>query len=296
MMWRKWAHRGAVATIVVAPWAVVGACDLQQTGALNEDASVSPDATPEGGPDSQTESSVDDGPTSDVVDGGPPFNPSVLGNLELWLKADEGLVVDSGGVLEWQDQSGKNDPARNAIPGVFVPPQIVDAGPFGTAVAFASNQGLRTAKWDAGIVDPTTIFVVAGKDPPSGSANYLFDSLNGVLQHGVLTQADNQLIQYAGAFGKRAPGVIGKPMSVIAVFNGGQSFILRNANHGDAGNGNPGPNNSVDGVTLGSYAGGSNLGFGGYIAEFALYSRLLTDPEIAQLNAYASKRYGIVIQ
>ncbi len=140
------------------------------------------------------------------------------------------------------------------------------------------------------------MFLIAGKDPPFTNPNYLFDSNNKNAQHGMTVFSDGRLYQVAPSNGKASVGPLTKPMAITAVYNGANSFILLNSNRGDAGMASPGPVSSIEGLTLGAYAGGFNVSFGGYIAEFALYSRQLSDTEISQLNAYAAKRYGIVIQ
>ena len=305
MMWTKTAHRGvAVGAPLVSALLLAGACDLRQSGTLSDDASTLPDATVEGGGlDVQSEGSVDDGPTSDVVDAA--VTPKTFAGLEYLFRADEGITFDAGVVVEWDDQSGKNDPTRNAFPGTypdpdggiaatFAPPSVINPG--FAAVFFANGQGLRTGKLAAPLPDPTTVFLIAGKDPPFTNPNYLFDSNNKAAQHGMTVFADGRLCQVAPTNGKCSLGPLTKPMAIVAVYNGAGSFVLQNANRSDAGTASPGPVNSIDGLTLGSYSGGFSVGFGGYIAEFALYSRQLSDTEISQLNAYAAKRYGIVIQ
>lgn len=287
-----------VAIVATLGWVVLiaEACGLHEGGSpFGEDGGILVlDAASEAadvGTDVMT--NQDAGP--DVADASPPFTPAVLPGLELWLKADEGLVADGGSVLEWDDQSARNDPSRNASLGTFGAPTVIDAG-FGPGIFFGVNDGLRTGAWDGGLSDPISVFVVAGKAPttPVGNA-YLFNSLDPLVQHAVFVQNDNLLLEYAGANGPSATSVLSEPMAIVAVFNGASSFILQSSNHGDAGSSSPGPNKPTAGFIIGNYAA-NGFGFRGYIAEFVVYSRVLSDGEIASLNAYATRHYKIAIQ
>jgi hypothetical protein len=273
----------------------VGACDLNSGGTLGADGGAPvADAYAEALSDVGSDVAFAPDAKVDATDASLPFTPASLAGLEIWLRSDQGLILDGGSVLGWVDQSGKNEAARNASVGAFSPPTLVDAG-FGPALNFDLNQGLQTGKWDGGVAVPVSVFVVAGKDPKPPTPAYLFDSLTYSAQLAVLVRPDNLLSQYAGTYGATTPGTVSKPMAVVAVFNGPSSFILRNTNHGDAGSASPGPTSYAAGFTIGNYAP-NGYGLGGYIAEFAVYSRVLTDPEIGSLNTYASTRYGIVIQ
>lgn len=298
MSWTKPALGGPALAAVASAVLAAGACSLDEGSAPSVDGGVPVlDAFPEAVADVRNDVVVDADASpdaGDAADAAPTFTPATLSGLELWLKADQGLVLDGGGALGWLDQSGKNDPARNASVGTFSAPTVVDAG-FGPALYFDVSQGLHTGRWDGGLAAPISVFVVAGKDPKPPTPAYLFDSVDYSSQLSVLVGVDNVLRQYAGAYGTPAQGAVSKPMAVLAVFNGASSFLLRNANHGDAGGSSPGANNTTNGFTIGNYAP-NGLGFGGYIAEFAVYSRVLADPEIASLNAYAAQRYGVVIQ
>lgn len=282
----------AAAFATVCGAIAIAACDLVQSGTQPSDSGVPPiDASGDVTVDASDEAPVVDA-ALDVDGAPPPFSPASISGLEIWLKADQGLIVDAGGVTGWIDQSGKGDPARNATPSGFNPPTVVDSG-VGPSPFFGPAQGLRTGKWDAGLSDPTTAFVVASRAsnlalPPA----YLFDSV-AAPEHSTAILTDSYLWQFAGNIGARAAAV--SPMAVISVFNGPSSFILCNRNKGDAGTASPGGFKPGPGFTIGNYQGGG-YPFGGTIAEFAVYSRVLTDNEIASLNMYASQRYGIVIQ
>lgn len=299
---RRTGRAGSAVVVAIAFGLLAGgACALQDGGILTpgSDGAPLPDVALDSAPESDAQppdtgpvdSSVPDSADAAVVP------PSALPNLELWFKADVGVIFDDAGtgVVGWTDQSGKNDPLRNAaLPPKFGAPTVISA-PFGPAVYFDTLQGLQTGQWAGGITEPLTVFVVAGKDPQSAVPAYLFDSLTQKAQLAVLTGVDHRLYPFCGAYGTAAAGLVTKPMSVIGVYNAASTFLLLNSNHGDAGASSPGPNGFAAGFTLGNFDPGV-YGFNGYIAEFAVYSRVLTDPEIASLNAYAAKRYGVAIQ
>ena len=281
--------------LFASPLLIVGACSLYDgaTGLSGVDGGqedhVVPTYDASDGPDAAF-----DAPGLDSADTAPAFDPASISGLELWLRSDQGVTMDGGAVVAWQDISGKNDPARNATANSGQGPTVIDAG-FG-ALSFTGSAELRTGSWDGGLTAPFSVFVVSGKDvianPPT---TILFDSLNPAAQTATITN-NNRLLQYAGAYGAPAAGTVSKPMSVIAVFNGASSFILRSTNVVDAGFTNPGPNGFAAGLTIGNYAGGGANSFGGYIAELIAYSRSLSATEIASLNSYAAQRYGVIIQ
>ena len=284
----------SVAIALGAPFLVVGACSLYDGSGVPGDAGGTPDTSVP--PDGAFDSSAQDGDAAlgpDTADGAPPFTPTDISGMQLWLRADQGVISDGGVIVEWDDISGKADPARNALSAAAAP-TMVDAG-FGGALYFSSAQAMRTGSWDGGVNAPFTLFIVAGKDAMPGPTRSLCDSLNPAAQTAIVVD-NNRLIQYAGAYGTPANGVVTKPMTVLAVFNGASSFILRSSNRGDAGMSNPGNNGFAAGLTIGNYSGGGMGAFEGYIAEFIVYSHALNDPEIVSLNGYASKRYGITIQ
>jgi hypothetical protein len=49
------------------------------------------------------------------------FTPSDIAGMELWLKSDEGIVLNGSNVSSWQDQSGNSNNALQANPAFQVP-------------------------------------------------------------------------------------------------------------------------------------------------------------------------------
>jgi hypothetical protein len=119
-MGRSWLFVTGAAMSAVA---IVGAACNGNYGATNggdADATPSPDpdTAPETGP--QAESGTDSSDDAPVTTDTGPFDANYYGNLELWLKADDGVdSTDGGGVTTWADRSLKKRQA--AVPAVASP-------------------------------------------------------------------------------------------------------------------------------------------------------------------------------
>lgn len=278
--------------------AIAVACGLEQGGLLS-------DGGLDGGGDAPGQSDAvagmpdDSGPDSPADTGAPdafeagPVDPGSLTSLELWLRSDN-VVADGGVVLSWPDQSGKNDKKRDALPKNGNEPGLfLDAGynwPVLSFFAFNGNtqaQWLQTGAWTGGpFTQPTTVMVVGE------GAKYFLDSVNPSQQFAVVTVMGG-LRSYAGNYLYDAGPTSGKS-AIIAVFSGASSEIHNSQNSATA-KGNPG-SNGFAGMTIGNYAQpGPSFTLAGYLAEVAVWSRLLTPLEIVELNLYSQQRYGISI-
>lgn len=290
-MTRRWlAFVGG--TLVVASFS----CDLSSSGQATvapvdsgPDAFVIPDATDEPIP-------VDAGPDVDAgpPDSQPPQGPAAIAGLELWLNAATGVELDDAGirVTRWADGSGKNDPARTATSSGNGP-TLVDAGGK-PAVAFTLTQNLVTGAWSSPITQPSTVFFVGGRPLGLPKTGYLLDSLTPAAQFAIYLAPDEAAYALApvalGSSARTTPLAM-----IVAIVDGAQSQVLLNQIARDGGVGNPGANGAT-GLTIGNYAGGGAFAFDGFTYEIALWKKRLTPKEIADLGAYASTRYGIVLQ
>lgn len=291
-----------VGLVIALPLAVFGACSLEEGGVGTVDAGggdapldqfVGPDATVDSPADAPgTDAPMDSPPPMDVqVDAGP-LAPSAISGLEFWVRSDVVATDEAGVVTSWNDQSGKGDSNRNAVPTGASGPVVTDAGYGFPALAFFPNmlQGswLKTGNWSAAIKQPFTVMVIGE------GAKYFVDSLDGNNQSAVLTVGTEVHMFAGGTQDLKMGGPPSPKRQIIGVFSGAASEIHNNQLSATA-FGNPG-NNGFQGLTLGNYAS-STAGFSlsGYLVEVAVWSRVLTPVEMISLYKYGSSRYGFAV-
>lgn len=125
----------------------------------------------------------------------------------------------------------------------------------------------------------------------------LFDSNNYSARCLMGKQATNGIILYAGTGIDVADPVSAYPVGPAvwsAVINGSSSSIARNGTVTDSA-GNPGTVGLVDGITIGAQAGGTGEYLTGRLYFLFVIDRLLTGPELAEVEAAAAARCGITI-
>jgi len=220
--------------------------------------------------------------------------PSALAtSLLAWYRADKGLVLDgSGNVSGWNDQSGSGDANRNLAQATsgkrpaYVANDSVAANRPAMHFVAASLQYLTSGAWAGGpFVEPYTVMVIARDDGSATSQVFVDNQVGAAGENLVWNQAGNYFV--AGT----STGVAASatPKIFIAEHNGGTSPVNISTNTG-ANLGALGEN--VTGLTVGATIT-PGVYLNGYVYEIAIWNRVLTATEKAQLNAYAAQRYGI---
>lgn len=98
------------------------------------------------------------------------WSPRMIGNgLQLWVRADLGVTINSGRVTSWADQSGKN---RNFGQGSFSKQPVIDPTYMGgkPAVFFDGTTRIVNSNWSLNsITSSADVFIVAKvvSDPSS---------------------------------------------------------------------------------------------------------------------------------
>lgn len=215
----------------------------------------------------------------------PPFAPSDIAGLLLWLKADSLSLSDNDPVSLWDDSSGNGNDA-----GVFGPPDnpiykvnIINGEP----VARFNNAGNILITPNFSLAQPCTIFVVTKYSQAVVSNDTMFDGLTSNSMRGMRSSATD-VQEYAGAFG---PLVTTTPEAFHAysfIYDGASSTVR--VDGGTAGTGNPGAGNG-GGLTLNSQGGGG--GFGGQdMAELLAYNSSLSLVNQNLVFTYLKAKYA----
>ena len=241
----------------------------------------------------------------------PPFLPSSLGGLALWLKADAGVTLDGSDVTEWADQSGNTN---NASP--------VDAPPVFNASDLNGKPTISLTSMDDYIERVFSISInplgVAGST--AFSVQYVEDVCNAPDDNGPIfgnfggseDSASLSQTHYPygpdcfvyDAFGTRLrKNEITPPVtitnawtlySVKSTDDDWQSFVNGQLMYSD-------PTNTYssavggDDTTLyiGKQTANGTYQLKGKVAEVIVYNRVLTTQERQQVEAYLNSKYQI---
>ncbi len=249
--------------------------------------------------------------------GGAAFDPKVLSGLQLWLKADTGVLdasdnpitVDSTGVKTWQDQSGNNRHATqatsasrpiwrssanglNGLPGIENDTTAKFLG--ATANLFTTSVTLFAV---IKFADSTTRYCaldLKGTYPNHFAIEQ--NTYNGTNKNGFTAGSSN--LSTSGASSTN-----GQVFTIAATTGTGTTPIIANTNYRvnsvtqtltlTGGGGNFINYTAVNGYTLGSFSTGNILGMKGKLFEVVVYNRVLTGTEITQVETYLKSKWGL---
>jgi len=276
------------------PVILLVACSLDESG-LAADASIDlvVDALPETDVDAAGDSATD----TDMNDNDAPetqFAPPQIAGLALWLRADQGLKQTTNRVNEWDDYSGSNEPAKNAVQVVatmqptFSPSDVEYNNQPTVSFAAATNQFLATGTWAAIAAQPTTILVV-GNDDGTTSSQFFCD---GATQRNAIFKTSTVYGLFAGSSLYSPPLPTGIPAVIVASFSGATSTMYVNAMTPKATG--PAGTQGIDAFHVGSSSVG-NSSLNGKIAEVVVYTHTLSSSELNSLLLYAASRYNITL-
>ncbi len=282
--------RNTGAFVALAATAFGSTCHLAESGLVGiddsgRDTSIPPadGNTPEvGAPDTATDGVVDAAP--------PPFDPSSLTGLALWLRADEGVTSDGGLVTSWTDQSGlghdvmASDTAGQ--PSLVVSDPTYDDRP--TLSFQTANTSLQASStWH--LVQPYTVLFVS-----NASGQILFDSNDATHRASILTLLPMSNVQlYTNSHGRQPTDggpSIASPSVIVAVFAGVNSALYVDGT--EAWSGDLGTDDCWGVTANGNYSSGG-FALAGSIAEVAIWTQALDASSIMQVDAYTHKRYGL---
>jgi len=225
-----------------------------------------------------------------------PFRPTDMDNCELWLDAGRGITLSGSNVTGWADQSGNgNDVAQDGSNGIpdYVSSSAEINGRACVHFTQASSEYLMNASFV--LAHPITTFVVFERDSLATNGRYVFAlgntedpciAINGDDKDEARAQTPFVAGLIYGAAADDAWSVY------TALYNGAASKIWTNNSLIDSGDIGAG---AAIKIFLGSYDGNSTADhyFDGSIAEFIIYSRVLSESERSYVERYLMGKYGI---
>lgn len=222
------------------------------------------------------------------------FSPTDLSGCVLWLRADQGVIIDEAGkVSQWNDISGNNNHVTQ-VTGSCRPRLSPAESPINRpAIVFDGvNDAMQSGAFT--LVQPQTVFMVWECTPVGVSSvnDIVFDGRSSASMACGHTTGPALIISAGSGISYTVN--IGNFVYSQAtfVFNGAASSIRANGILGTTGNTGAG---SPNGVTLGGLAPTGTRNTSLRMAEFIVFNRVLTSIEIGLVEKYMSTRYDIAV-
>jgi hypothetical protein len=218
------------------------------------------------------------------------FTPRSIAGLEAWYNAsDASSITVATGVDKWADRSGKGRDLLQSTPNNQ--PQYVTNGLNGRPIIkFDGDNDSLSASFS--LSQPTTVFCVG---------NYIVNTGGFNLYDGTTANTMRHFVAGSGTIGMFAGTSLTSALSsgdIIgwriweSIFNGSSSAIIRNGttlNSGNAGSASPG------GVRLAIFGNNASNPTNCEIAEFVLYTGVLSAAERSRVRSYLSRKYAIAV-
>lgn len=217
------------------------------------------------------------------------FAPGEMPQLEVWLKADAGLVFDSGHVATWQDQSGHG---RNfSASGGSAGPYYNATGINGLPALEWINPGDPDELYGPSLLFPASeVFVVKKADGATAQGLWTMGSdASGDLHPNV----DTTIYDDFASTTRRNLGASPHPMTTPHIYNARSGPKYWQADYNGV-NFSAVASNTVGwgSPVLGRNA--VNTAYTGKIAELLIFSRILDAAERLKLTNYLTAKYTIV--
>ena len=218
----------------------------------------------------------------------PPFLPSSIPNLALWVRADVGITVVTG-VSVWADQSGNGHNLIQATTG-NQPTYLLTGGPTGGPALGFTAANVQNMKATYTEVQPVERYVV-GKFGTTASGMTMFDGAAGGNSARLLqNSSSNWGIAAGSTLNLTGPSYTsGLWYAMGGSFNGASSAVGQN---GVFNTGTTGTAATVGGVYLGVFGDGASAPLTGNIVEVVDYEGTLTTVQRAQLESYFHAQWG----
>ncbi len=208
-------------------------------------------------------------------------------NLKLWVKADTGVVLQSGLVSEWQDMSGNNFHFTQSNPDFR--PVLSTAGPINMpAIRFDGINDFLQVTFSQTFSLPNTFFVVWSYAPQIASNVYCYDGILPTNRNALFyNAAQGRINAFAGSSFNYLRSLPIYTVNSVIYLGNNQSRIFENGLQKVQGNSGV---QSLTGLTL---ARGVDGGFmNGSIQELIFYDAALSDADRQQVEQYLMNKYA----
>lgn len=218
------------------------------------------------------------GPSGGAGGGGSVWSPPEISNVQVWLRADQGIILNGSNVNVWEDQSGNGNDFSNATPSqqpLFVA-NAINGIP--AVRGDGTNHSLNSSGWAQ--TQPLLYWIIGKQISWANNKR-----ICGQFSRASLIQSSSSptIIQSAG-FTSNANDkwVLDTYKRIEVLFSGTDSYLKVGDNV--VGFANPGPAAITDGILI--------LEANIEIAEFLVIGGEPSAGEKAAFDAYISESYG----
>jgi hypothetical protein len=213
----------------------------------------------------------------------PPFSPTDIAGLKLWLKADAGVTLSGSNVISWADQSGQGNNLSSQTGNSVLEQNIINNKP---AIKFDSGRLTGTD-----IVTAKTIYAVI-KTLASQPSQYaaILEATGGGLYSAI---SENTWGSYFNTERPANTIISANTAAVIAsISNDGISYEFRLNGQNDLTQSDGGGFLSRSDLYIGN-DGSQGQQANVYIAEIIVYDSAISGTNIANIETYLNGRYAI---
>lgn len=223
----------------------------------------------------------------------PPFSPTDIAGLKLWLKADAGVTLNGSTVSAWADQSGNGNDATQSV--AIAQPTFVANALNGNPVIYFSYAGHDYFVLPNIDIESSSVFIVYKKILPlAGSYALLADGTNNTYS-GILDWTSNQLFYNTKNNAYKSFTGGGNDDYVTTTFNSTGLYTNTHAykngiiqGAGNSQQSGTGGNLLINRIGFSQYF---NSYFDGYIAEIIVYNNYLSEIQRQQVETYLHTKY-----
>jgi hypothetical protein len=223
---------------------------------------------------------------------------SVTNGLLLWLRADRGITLDKGSVVEWKDQSPNHlDATRidSAPPPTFKPIEL--AGQPGVSFDGATQQHLALPQLGGDFKQGLSVFALLQRDDALNACEAVLSASNGVEMDDITLAVRMNAAHYEVAdqfiddANHELPSHAPKIVRVLQPAGGVTYVSIDGQAAGEAQLLRPVTIDRKD-VFLGHSLYADCGDFNGTVGEILLYDRELDPTEVDDVDAYLRKHWG----
>ena len=240
-----------------------------------------------------------------AITSAPAFDPSTISNLQIWVKADAGITLNSGNVSNWANQSSSGSSYDFSQSTAASQPLYVSNGINGLpTLRFNGSTHTMYQSVSRGYTSGQLTFFVVMKIASTGILSVLGSQLferdvngDGALMYGLYGQNSGYALVGFDYSGEQI--IVANNLTI------GQTYIMSNKNT----NG-PGSVFYRNGTSIGSVYGSDahvfqNIGstrfpsntmsgfFNGDISEILIYNKALSTTEMNNVNSYLNIKYSV---
>ncbi len=223
------------------------------------------------------------------------FSPSWSPSSVLWLRADQGIILNGSQVSGWNDLSGNNNNATQATSAnqlTYVTSGGANGQPYLQSTFDGANGTFLTGASPLVTTQPVEYFVVARTNGANPAAYVYLFNVSGTLNRCSTLQVINthNIEQDNGTEANATTMTVNADFVVDSYFNGASSTLALNGG-APVGPANAGAASGFSGGYQISAANSANS-WGGFIYEIVVVNRQVAVGDLTRLLYYFNARYN----